>query len=898
MKPVRWLRALFRRKRLDAEMSEELQAHLEMQAAENERRGMAPEEARYAALRAFGGVEQVKERARDQRAFVWLEQLRQDVRYAARQLRRNRAFTTFAALSLGLGLGVNVIVFSLVNAVVFRPLPGVRAPEELVYRHPMFGSGIPYPEYVFCRERNSVFSAMAASAECVMQPTLVDPASPAAPGAGEVERVGHILLVSGNYFSALGADVELGRTFLPEEDVAPGRNPVVILSHLYWQVRFNGDPRIVGRILKINQVAFTVIGVARETFPMEPGMLRNPMLWMPLAMSDVVEPGLDRLHAHQDGRTRVYPFGRLQPGKSFGQAQAELLRLSDDYAREFLPPNPRRFSWALVLSHGWAFLPWDKPEIKLMVAGLLLLSGIVLCVACANLANLLLARATARQREISVRLALGASRGRVVRQLLTESVLLALLGGGVALVLGMWCGELLWPWLLGLNPALRYFFSIDWHMTAYAFGLAGGTGMIFGLMPAVEAARTSVHAALKQEGSMLGQRVSRTRLRRGLISGQVAVSVVFLILAALAMRMVVHTTTSRIAFDPKRVWLFEEATPPGTYGARHPQEFQRDLLARVRALPGVESAALGDVWYGREVSPHTLLVDGQQPIAPVTIYESLVAPEFFPMVGVPVMRGRVFTAAEAQGHAPVFVVSESFAAHFWPNADPLGRHIRLGPKRVEGEVIGVVGDGARTIRDQYEFRAFGGELYSPLWPDSSDLFEVWVRTRDDSDAIARLVTLAARQVDGDAQLRPRGSLHQLHEEWRRRTLVVTALVATLGGLALLLAAMGVFGVMSYAVAQRTHEIGVRMALGAERRAIARLILLEGLRLVGWGLAVGALGCAATAWFARALLYGLSPFDPVAFGGVAVLLTAVALLACWFPARRAATVDPMVALRVE
>ena len=362
--------------------------------------------------------------------------------------------------------------------------------------------------------------------------------------------------------------------------------------------------------------------------------------------------------------------------------------------------------------------------------------------------------------------------------------------------------------------------------------------------------------------------------------------------------MVLQKTNIDVVFDPARVAFFEDNSPPGSYAARHPQEFQAALLEQIRAMPGVASATMGDIWYGREVVANTVRIDGQPASGAAGMNESLVEPEFFRTIGVPLVRGRLFTADDAKSHAPVFVVSESFARRFWPGEDPVGHRLQFGRGRGEGTVIGIVRDGARAIRNRYAFQPFVGDLYSPLWPDSKQLFEIWVRTEADAGAMMRAVAVEARKLDPESQIRPRGTLHQLYEQWKSTTLTLCAVAATLGGLALLLAAMGVFGVMSYAVAQRTHEIGVRMALGASREAVQRLVLAEGVRLVVWGIGVGALGCAIVSWIVRSRLYGLMPFDPVAFGGISLLLVVVALLACWLPARRAAKVDPMVALRCE
>jgi predicted permease len=909
MKLLRQLRAFCRKDKLDAEMSEELRAHLELLAEENEKRGMTTADARYAAYRQFGGVEQIKERARDERGFRWLEQLGQDLRYGARMLRKNPGFTAVAVLSLGLGIGVSVVTFSLVNAAAFRPLPGVKDPARLVYRNASRGGGISYPEYEYFREHTQVFSGLAASLQLRSAIALVDPAGSRSDPGAPAEYLRNVWLVSGNYFPVLGAELELGRAFLPEEDGAAAAHPVLILSHEFWAGRFNSDPQIVGKTLLLNQVAFTVIGVARRDFALEPGRFESPWAWAPIAMQSGLERGHDRLHSHDE--IEFMFFGRLRPEATFAQAVAELGVLDAQYAARFLPPDPQRIARAARVDDSFVFLPWRMPEVKATMIGFLLVASVVLLVACANLASLLLARATTRQREISVRLALGASRGRVVRQLLTESTMIACLGGGAGLLLAAQVSERVWPPLLrlSLTPELRHLFSVDARIVAYAAAVSLITGVLFGLMPALEAARASTHASLKQEHAVLGQRVSRARLRNFLVIAQVAVCVSLLIAATLVVRSTAWRGAPDLAFAMDGVYFATSSAPAGSNAARHPREFERALGDRLRQLPEARAVAVAEIWDTREVD-----------VAPVSdaagsprdvhrrVRQGLVEPDYFSALELRLVRGRNFTADEVASDADVVIISETLAQQLWPGGDPLGRHVELVDPEVAHlnagggararEVIGIVQDGVGAVRSRWGNGAFPGDLYSPLPPNHARFAEIWVRAAGNLEHFLRTAQEQARLVNPDVQVGFTGQLSYFLAAWRQRMLTLSGSVAVLGALALLLAALGVYGVMAYAVAQRTHEIGVRMALGAERATIQRMVLREGVGLVAWGVALGALGCAGVSWLARSLLYGLSPFDPLTFGGISLVLGAVALAACWFPARAATKVDPMVALRCD
>jgi predicted permease len=889
---------VFRKQQLDADMEREMRSHIEMQTQANVEAGMSAGRARYAALRQFGHRESIKETCREQRGLGWLDIVVRDTCFGLRILWKNPGFATVSVLSLAAGIAVNVVVFSCLDALLFRPPPGVKEPETLVYLHEM-GGGIPYAEFEFLRDRSTVLLGLAASAQCQRGVRFeYAPSRPSADAPTPQRQIDYpnIRFVSANYFSLIGSQFRLGRSFLPEEDQTHGWHPVVILSHLFWERRFNSDPKLVGKSVKLNQRAYTVVGIAPENCPHEPGVFVPPAIWVPFMMQSDLDPGQFGLRPNNGGWGGVRFYGRLKLGATIGQAETELSVLDDQFAREYFDPKERRFPWPKYLESGFTFLPWRPAPIKLIVILILMVSGSVLLVACANVTSLLLARATVRQREMSVRLALGASRARLIRQLVTESLILGCLSGSLGLVAGVWLADILWPRLVAnvLPPGLgdSFNFGLDWRLIRYALLLTVATGVTFGLAPAFEATKTSLASALKQERVFLGHRLSRFHLRSLLIIAQVAVSLTFLIGTTLMLRRVQTGILREYGFETKRVVMIDFSTP-----AKNISEFQQSLLETIRTTPGVRSASLAQVWYARYIRYQSMLVDGKTPSRAAGIALSRVTPDYFRTLDIPILRGRNFTIEEAKAEAPVLIVSESFAKQFWPGEDPLRHRLKISETNAEAEIVGVVKDGVREIRSQYEFQPYAGDFYAPLSPTTSEKSEVWVRTSGNPYDIMPVLHREVPSLDTSVRFNGR-RLSDLAAIWVRPMVFLAAAVGVLGTLALVLASVGVYGVVAYAAAQRTQEIGIRTALGAQQWRILRLMLWEGMRLVIFGIAVGLVGSAVLSSILHSFFYGLNPIDPITFVGVSLILAAAAVLACYLPARRATKVDPMIALRYE
>jgi macrolide transport system ATP-binding/permease protein len=651
------LRSLGRQGAVKREIDEELSFHIEQRTAKNVAAGMTPKEAARDARKRFGSFQKLREECRGVRGATLGETTLKDVSFGLRMLRKNPGFTGVVVLSLGLGIGVNVAVFSCLSALVFRPLPGIRNPDNLVYQHSWMG-GVPYQEFEYLRDHNQVFSALAASAPCRSPVHMESFPTDLRPDSPRYEGYPAVRLVSANYFSVLGREAALGRAFLQEEDLTPGSHPVAVMSHRYWELAFDSDPDVVGKTILLNRIAFTVVGVAPADFPREPGEFISPNVWVPFMMQAELDPGQNGLHpnnGNEQGGVQFY--GRLRSGTTLDQAKAELGILDRQFGKEYFVPREQEhaFSWAPYLQSGFAFLPWRR-EIALMFTLIMAIVGMVLLIACANLANLLLSRATTRQREMCVRLALGASRFRLVRQLLTENLLIALLSGATGLLLGAWAANIIGPrFVMAVMPsgwATVFDFNLDWRTFGYALALSLVTGVVFGLAPALESTKASLSAGLKQDNAVWGERISRSRLRNFLVVGQVAVSLAFLICTSLVLRRVQTGMNQKFNFEVAHVLMLDVSSP-----STRPRQFQRELAERFRAVPGVKSAALGRVWYAPHRDYKSIRVDGQIPQRTAGITESIVAPEYFSTLEIPIVRGRNFSDEDAKNGSPVVIVS-------------------------------------------------------------------------------------------------------------------------------------------------------------------------------------------------------------------------------------------------
>jgi predicted permease len=845
----------------------------------------------------------------------------QDLRYGARTLLKKRGFTLIAVLTLALGIGVNTALFTVFDAFVLKPLP-LKDPDSIVKISGHMPDGnrnwlFSYLDYLDYRDRNHVFEGLVAWNK-VAGAFGEKPAGPMDDSfiAGSHEYIfGQI--VSGNYFSVLGAEMALGRALSQEEDRGPGAHPVMVLSYGFWQRRFNADPNIIGKTLKLAGQPYTVIGVAeREFIGTEPD---SPQFWVPLMMRDQILQAGDWNHKLWLAERNADSFsltGRLKPGVSRQQAQAEMNVIAEQLARSY-PERNRKIG--VSLSGGATFVELNEGLTPLLVVPLLVAVGLILLMACANVANLLLARAATRGSEIAVRLALGASRWRVIRQLLTESVLLSALGGAAGLLLTIWTLAALYPLVMSRLPIPRaliesFALNLDPDYRIFGFAVLASliAGVAAGLAPALQASRPNLASALKDEGSTFGQRLSQSRLRNALVVIQVAVCLTLLVAAGLLVRNLQKVRTIDTGFETAKVFTISAGLQTPRKDAVREVELRSQLAARLRSLPGVKavSLAMRQPLTGRPKRARiTLPGQARQDDQPLQANYNLVSPEYFDTLGIRLMRGRFFTEEETRAGAPVVVISESTARRFWPNEDVIGKRIGVAGASLGGdanesganlpqfEVVGVT----RDTRSGWVWEKDETFIYAPFYAGprgagrsdeyilvraEGDLRRVMAGVRGEAEAIDPNLSVTLRRVNDSLamQMAPFEALAQV--------------AGALGMLALLVASVGLYGVMSFIVNQRTREIGVRVALGAQSADVIRLFLKQGMRLTVIGIVFGLLGAVAISRLLAVVLIDLSPFDPLAFGGVAVFLSVVALLACYLPARRATKADPLTALRCE
>jgi macrolide transport system ATP-binding/permease protein len=875
------LRALFRRREMENELDDELRFHFDRQVEKLLQSGLALPEARRRARLIFGGAEQIKEGCRDSRGVHLLETLGKDVGYALRALRKSPGFTLVAILTLAFGMGINTTIFSFFYTLVLRPLP-VKDPGSIVNayrtvknesRYGVFS----YSEYIYYRDHAGSFSGLAASAGARMTLSGKD-------GAGETV---HAALVSGNYYSLLGEAAALGRTFRPEEDRTPGSHPVAVLSYDFWQRRFGGNPGLLGGTITLNSIPYTVVGIAQKGFG---GVLPDsPDLWVPSMMQGNALPGNDFL-TNRNARW-LGMVGRLKPGTRRDQAQAEINVLARRFSRA---ENGEREKVSILLTPGSFLTPAELGDVLPVAILLIGAVSLILLIACANIANLLLARGAARQKEIGIRQALGASRSRVVRQLLTENLLLALAGGAAGLLLSIWGAAILARMIhppgergIHLNP------NFDLGILGYTTLLSLLTGIACGLLPALRASKQSVVSTLKEESRAFGQRVSRSTLRGALVMSQVASSLILLAGAGLLVRAMQRAQTVKLGFEAKDVLVVSADLQLHGYDARRSAAFERQVTERLGALPGVKSVGLAElVPLGTSFADTTFAVEGHEPPpgAPQSyVGFNTISPGYFETLGIPIVRGRDFTPQDIAEDRHVAIINESLARRFWPGKDPIG-------KRFKGKTWEVVGV-AKDARGTHLWSAEEPCLYYPhlLAAQSPPVMNFLVRTRGNPAALMRLLPATVRSMDRGLLV----SVQRLEDNvsrWLWPSQMGALLSGALGLLAILLTTIGLYGVIAYAVTQRTDEIGIRVALGARGRDVLTLVLGQGMRLVGFGVAIGLPLSITGARLLAKFLYGLSPADGVTFAAVGLALGVIALLACYFPARRALRVDPMTALR--
>src|ERR671932_37122 len=805
-----------------------------------------------------------------------MESLLKDVRFSFRHLRKSPGFTAVAVASLALGIGANAAIFSLVNAVILRPLPVAR-PDRLVS---VSASGrddsmlaFSYPTYLDFRDRNRVLSGLFAE--------RMSPMSLSRGGASE--RIWGYQ-VTGNYFDVLGVRARLGRALTPEDDRARLASPVAVLSYGAWQRRFGADTGIVGQEITINGHPFRVVGVMPEGFA-GAEVIYTPEVWVPMAMQEWVEPGnpwLDRRSTQN-----IFAVGRLKDGVTREQAESSLNLLAEQLGKEY--PDTDEGRHITLVPPGFV-VPRLRGAAVGFAAVLMCVVGLVLLIACTNLANLLLARASARRKEVAVRLALGASRLRVVRQLLTESLLLSLAGGAAGLLLAFWILALVVAYRPPMELPLWIETSVDWRVLAFTLLASLATCLLFGLAPALQATRTELVPALKDAGAQAGR--SRSRLRAALVVAQVTLSLVLLVAAGLTARALARLRAANPGFEVEGGLVMSFDLGLQGYDEARGREFQRRLVERVRAVPGVRGASLTDLLpLSLNYSSTNTYVEGQPPARGANVPNPMVASvgaDYFRAMGIPLVAGRGVEERDGKDAPRVVVVNETFARRFWPGADPareaLGK--RLSFESDQGpwvQIVGVARDGKYWTLAEAP-RMF---VYVPLTQSYDSSVTLVARAQGDPRALVPAIREEVRRLDPTL---PAFDVKTLSEHMGVSLFparVAAALLGAFGLVALTLAAMGVYGVVSYAAAQRTREIGIRVALGAQTRDVLRLVAGRGMLLVGVGLSLG-LACAlALTRFMEGLLYGVSATDPLTFALVATLLGGVALLACLAPARRAA-----------
>jgi predicted permease len=885
----RWLRSLGQRRAVKQEIDEELRFHIEQRTGENIAAGMPPEEAAREARKRFGNLQSVREECRERRGASFGEATWRDVRFAFRQLRKNPGFTAVAVLTLALGIGANTAIFSVVDKLLVRPLP-VMKPERLALvgqarRDGAADFDFNYPLFLDYQRENTVFSQLAATYE--MDVGL---------GTGGATERQRAMVVSGNYFSVLGVSAAIGRAFAGKEGIEIDDAPVLVLSHGLWWRRFGADPQVIGRNVTVNGHPFTIIGVAPREFTGTSRATR-PDLYLPITMYGQLTPPLPG--GEHPLRTRFftwhYVLGRLKDGVTHEQAQAAMQVVTDQFNQSRPPNTPEQ----IAILPGAQGFSHDLRDARLPLKLLLGTAGLVLLIACANLANLQLARATSRARDFAVRLALGAGRGRVVRELLTESVLLALGGGVVGLAVALWLVDVLHQFRPP-NASIEIGSGVDARVLLFAFGASVFTGILFGLAPALRASRPQLVPELKGGGGTTEGRAGRWNLRGTLVALQIALSLVVLASAGLCVRSLKNLQHLNPGFEPSKVVLMSFDLGLNNYSEPRAKEFYDRLLERVRALPGIEAASLG----------LTTPLSGSAPgmsVERVEDYQrapqehphgdfNIVANDYFRALGVPLARGRDFNATDTANAPAVVIVNEAFARRYWPGQEAVGKRIfQHGPDGgTATEVIGVVG----TTHNRRLMDSPRPAFYFPLTQKADPVMTLAVRTGLEPGGTIGLLRELVKSLDANIPLFGVRTLKQQKDGSLALQRMAATLLSGFGVLALLLAALGIYGVLAYAVSRRTREIGVRMALGAQVADVLRLVLRQGVGLTMAGLALGLVGAFCATRLLRGFLYEVKPLDPMTFVVVVVILALVAVAACWLPARRAARVNPMVALRHE
>jgi predicted permease len=810
-----------------------------------------------------------------------MENLLQDVRFSLRTLRNSPGFALIAVVTLALGIGANTTIFSWINSTLLNPIPGVTHTSSLVSlmlgTDPQDPNVFSYPDYVDLRDRNHSFSGLAAYHIHPLDLT----------GHGKPERV-WAGLVSANYFDVLGLKPILGRAFVPSEGEKPDGAPFVVISYRFWQTHFGADRGIIGRVINLNQHPFTVIGVTPPLFQGSQTGLRVE-IWVPLMMQQQLISSYDRLEKRNIGWLML--LGRLQKGATLRQSQAEMNALFAQLVREF--PDSHRGRTHISVSPLWRAPFGANGYMYILLPILMAIAGAVLLLACANVANLLLVRGVSRQREIAIRLSMGANRGRLVRQMLVESGILALFGGTLAVFLTLWTSSLFGRFIPPSELPIAMDVQTDGRVLGAAFVISILTAVFFGLLPALRSSKLEPAAVLKQEGPSSSAGRHKARLASGLVVAQISLSLLLLVCAGLFIRAFDKTQRFNLGFNPDHVLLASFDLFPSGYKRDDGIAFQAQLVDKLKTVPGVESASLAD-WVPLGYASSSLWVKPEgydpQPHESMEVGEVNVGPDYFRTMQIPQTAGRVFTAADTTKTQNVTVVNDAFAARYWPGQDVIGN--RLNANGAWWTVVGIV-HNTQTNDLSETAQPF---LYLPLLQDYSHTVTIHARVAGDPLAYASAIENTVHELNADLPVYDIATLKARVQVVSTNQRMGGVFVGCFGLLALALAAIGIYGVIAYTTRQRTQEIGIRMALGAQQKEIFDLILGQGLRLTAIGVALGLAVSLLLTRFLRSLLFGITTTDPLTFGVVIALLGTAALTACYLPARRAMQVDPMESLR--
>jgi predicted permease len=923
MRPEHWLytiplrfRSLFRWAQADQELDDELRDHLERATQEYVTKGMAAEEARRRARLDLGGIEQTKEECRDARHVNWIQDFVQDLHHGVRMLRKSPGFTVVAVLTLALGIGANTAIFSVINSVLLSNLP-VKDPQQLVFlTHPDeqgleigFGDGerdfVTYPEFQQLERNNQVFSGLLAASNftkrIAVELQTADSATNGAPA--------HISLISGSYFSVLGVTPILGRAFGTEVDKLRDANPLAVISYGFWRERFGGARDVIGRRIRILNSSYEVVGVAPPQFHGET-VGANPDIWVPLTMQSEIFPGHDYLSQETNPFRKtewLQAIGRLKPGVTLAQAKAsievEFHQMMEAQTGGMSAQEKQQFlNQHLAVtpgSRGASTLRGDfgKPLLILMA-----IVGLILLIACANIANILLARSAARQKEISVRVALGASGFRLFRQVLTESVLLAAIGGAVGLLVAQWADAALLRMVSTTSNQVRLDVHPNAAVLAFTLGVSLLTGILFGLTPAFQATRVDLKATSRGVAGATA-RPGRVPTGKILVVAQVSLSLLLLVVAGLFVRSFRNLSNTQLGYD--RDHLLEFFVDPLSYGYR-PAEIpalDRSILLGIESIPGVAGATLTDnSLMGGMDSKSPVIIEGQKPLPgdDADARWDMVGPNFFTTTGIPILEGREITDGDSGNGQRVGVINQTMARKFFPRSNPIGQRVFVHTESGEAPfvIVGVVQDSKQHGAKEKPYPRFYVPYFNPIGDYWTAGAAIIVRTAGGPSSFSSAIRTVVKQA---APILPTVAMETMDQRLSD-SLVTDRMIADLSGafgmLAVVLVCIGLYGVMAYATSGRTNEIGIRIALGAQRSGILWLILRESLLLVLIGAAIGVpLVFAAGKWISG-LLFGLQPADPVALAFAISLMFVVGVLASYIPARRAMRVDPMVALRYE